>query len=229
MYTHVFFDLDRTLWDFASNSKKTLTELIHKYQLPEKGIGSADLFIEEYLKINEQLWEQYGRNIIDKDTLRFQRFHQTLLKYGIDDPNISEGIGNDYVSMSADRTDLFPGAVEVLTYLREKYSLHIITNGFEEVQHVKLQKSGIDVYFSSVITSEMAGYKKPDPGIFEFSFRHAGCDPGKSIMIGDSMEADIKGARNVGMHQIFFNPDGKDHNEDVTHEIRELKELIGIL
>lgn len=228
-YTNLFFDLDRTLWDFETNSHETLSELLQKYNLLEKGIGSSTNFINEYLVINEQLWDEYRKGSIDKDTLRYDRFYRTLMKFAIDDRTLSQDIGNDYVLNSPLKTGLFPDTIEVLNYLNDKYTLHIITNGFEEVQHVKIKNCGIEKYFDQVITSERAGFKKPDVRIFEYSLQTANTNAKNSLMIGDSLEADIVGARNAGIHQVYFNPKKETHSEDVTFEISSLKELLNFL
>ena len=229
MYQHIFFDLDRTLWDFETNSHETLIELIDKYKLVEKGISSPITFINEYYTINDLLWEEYRQGKIDKEHLRFERFKRALDKYEIVDRKLIEDFGNDYVYLSPLKTNLLPHTEEILDYLKSKYVLHIITNGFEEVQHIKLKNSGIDHYFSEIITSERAGYKKPDKRIFDFSVSLADTQVEKSIMIGDSLDADILGAKNAGMHQIFFNPNEEDHSEEITHEISSLKELRDLL
>ncbi|MBL7889077.1 MAG: YjjG family noncanonical pyrimidine nucleotidase [Bacteroidia bacterium] len=229
MYQHIFFDLDRTLWDFETNSHETLIELIDKYKLVEKGISSPITFINEYYTINDTLWEEYRQGKIDKEHLRFERFKRALDKYEIFDRKLIEDFGNDYVYLSPLKTNLLPHTEEILDYLKSKYVLHIITNGFEEVQHIKLKNSGIDHYFSEIITSERAGYKKPDKRIFDFSVSIADTQVEKSIMIGDSLDADILGAKNAGMHQIFFNPNEEDHSEEITHEISSLKELRDLL
>lgn len=228
-YKHIFFDLDRTLWDFEANSHETLSELLLKHKLLEKGVESASDFITEYLIINEQLWDEYRNGSIDKNTLRYDRFYRTLLKFEIDDRSLSQDIGNDYVALSPLKTGLFPDTIEVLNYLSDKYNLHIITNGFEEVQHVKIKNCGIEKYFDQVITSERAGFKKPDVRIFEYSLQTANTSATNSLMIGDSLEADIIGARNAGIHQVFFNPEKESHSEKVTFEICGLKELLNFL
>jgi len=228
-YDTIFFDLDHTLWDFNTNSNEALSEITSKYQLIDKGVTSFDHFMTEYFAINETLWEAYRKNTISKETLRYDRFHQALKKFDIDDFELATAIGNDYVNSAPYKTNLFPDAIEVLEYLNGKYTLHIITNGFEEVQHLKLKNSKIDHYFKDIITSERSGFKKPDERMFHFSLKETNTNPATSIMIGDSLEADILGAKNVGINQVYFNPDEHKHSEEITHEIKGLKELIGIL
>ena len=228
-YKHIFFDLDQTLWDFETNSRETLLELAHKYKLSEKGIDSIDEFIAHYIHINKRMWDEYGKGLIDKNTLRYDRFHEALSKYEITDRAFSKNIANDYIANSPLKTNMFPHSIEVLKYLSEKYYLHIITNGFEEVQHIKINNCGIKHYFDQIITSERAGFKKPDIRIFQYSMNVVDASAPTSLMIGDSLEADIIGARGAGLHQVYFNPAGNKHEEDITYEIKSLRELIDFL
>lgn len=228
-YKHIFFDLDRTLWDFETNSHETILELASKYKLSEIGIDSIDEFISGYLHINERMWDEYRKGIIDKHQLRYDRFHEALGRYKINDRTLSENIANDYISFSPLKKNLFPYTIEVLQYLKNKYSLHIITNGFEEVQHIKIKNCGIEHFFDQVITSERSGFKKPDVRIFEFSLNLVNTTSANSLMIGDCLDADIMGARNAGLHQVYFNPCGDKHQQDVMYEIKSLKELLTIL
>jgi putative hydrolase of the HAD superfamily len=228
-YKHVFFDLDRTLWDMDGNSIQTLTELAGHHKIIERGISSVPEFIKRYKVINDQLWEAYSKDLVDKETLRVERFRKTFRIFGIDDERLAVSFGNDYIEKGPLKNTLIPDTLEVLDYLHKKYQLHIITNGFEEVQHIKIANSNIKKYFNKVITSEMAGYKKPDARIFNYSMALAEANVENSIMIGDSLEADIKGARATGMAQVYFNIDRTTHNEKVTHEISSLKMLMDFL
>lgn len=225
----MFFDLDRTLWDMDGNSYHTICELAEKHQLARRGIHSIDEFIGKYKVINDQLWSDYSMNLVDKETLRSERFKRAFGLFGIEDDLLAESFGKDYVEQAPLRNMLMPHSLDILNYLSSGYQLHIITNGFEEVQHIKLEKSNLKKYFNRIVTSEMACCKKPDVKIFEFSMELAKATAENSIMIGDSLEADIVGARNSGMAQVFYNPEKKQHREPVTHEIVSLLELKSIL
>ncbi|MBK5284222.1 MAG: YjjG family noncanonical pyrimidine nucleotidase [Bacteroidia bacterium] len=228
-YRHIFFDLDDTLWDFRRNSSETLHDLYYKYNLKKAGINSPEDFISKYQERNSMMWEQYRLGAIDKDTLRNKRFELTFWDMGIDPSVVPRGMAEDYITISPTRTNLYPYAHEILFWLSEKYSLHIITNGFKEVQDIKLSSCGIKKYFSSIIISELTGFKKPDVRIFQYALTEAGAIAEESIMIGDGLEVDIAGARNSGIDQVFFNPDGLQYNHQITHEIKSLKELQNIL
>ena len=161
MIKHIFFDLDRTLWDFEKNSHTTLLQLISHFNLTDKGIDNAEKFIKKYKIHNEKLWDLYRENKINKEELRSKRFLMTLSEYGIDDKDLAEQFGLVYIKQSPLKTNLFPFSHEVLSYLKTKYTLHIITNGFEEVQYIKLAAADLKKYFDVVVTSEKAGVKKP--------------------------------------------------------------------
>lgn len=229
MYKHIFFDLDHTLWDFKTNATEALLELSDKHKLTQKGIDSVEKFIQDYIIINDILWEDYRKGFIQKEELRFERFRQALKKHNIEDTNLCKQLSGDYVAVCPLKTNLFPNTIETLDYLKEKYVLHIITNGFEEVQHIKLNNCNLTSYFSEVITSERAGYKKPDSRIFEYAITCAQTSASECLMIGDSLESDIIGARDANINQVYFNPEKTPHQEEVTHEISDLSELMKLI
>jgi putative hydrolase of the HAD superfamily len=228
-YQHIFFDLDRTLWDFETNAYHTLIELFAKHKLEERGVRSFIDFLERYKKINDEMWGQYGQGTITKEMLRYDRFHRVLVEHGVNDPDLSRALGNDYVSSSPVKTALFPFTTETLAYLSAKYRLYILTNGFEEIQHLKLNSANISHHFSEVITSERAGYKKPDRRMFEYALSLAKASPDEVLMVGDMLDIDIAGAREAGIDQVYFNPSKQPHTEKVTYEISCLSELQKLL
>ena len=228
-YKHIFFDLDRTLWDFDKNSEKTLEQLYKDFGL-QKTFGNFLFFKDRYEYHNKKLWIAYYQNRIQKDELLYRRFYLTLKEAGINDLEVSKEIAQEFIELSPLQTKIFPNTHSCLEYLKSrKYQLHIITNGFNEVQGRKLQNSKLDSYFTKVITSENAGANKPHAKIFEFAFNSTGALVSNSIMIGDDLNTDIKGAHNIGMDSIYFNPKKISHKESATYEIKDLKELINIL
>ena len=226
---HLFFDLDRTLWDFETNSFNELISLYNYHNLHQKGISLAEEFVKVYKKINEKCWERYRSNQLSKENLRFERFKETLEYFGIYNLELSIKMGNDYVKNSPYRTILIPNTIELLTELQHNYQLHIITNGFQEVQHIKIDQSGLSKFFKIVVTSEMAGAKKPSPLIFNYALEKSGATVQNSVMIGDDLNTDIQGALKVGMKAIYFNPDQKSNNTNVWKEVSSLTEIINIL
>jgi len=228
-YKHIFFDLDRTLWDFDRSAKIAFGEIFVNHKLEDKGIGSVDAFQRAYNIHNNELWALYREGKIEKEVLRGLRFRLTLNDFGIVDEALAETIGHEYITISPLRVALFPNVFYILDYLRPKYPLHIITNGFSEVQFVKLKSSGLDNYFDKIITSEEVGYKKPDKRVFDFAFNKTGAKPESSIMIGDDPDVDIRGAREVGMDQVLFDPKQQFSKNGSSYYIHDLKEIEGFL
>ena len=224
-YEHLFFDLDRTLWDFESSAAKTFSDLFEKHKLKSRGIENVAIFHDVYTRHNEMLWDLYRAGDITKEHLRGERFFLTLKDFGIDDPRLATAIGEDYVTLAPLNVRLFPNAFEILEYLLPNYQLHLITNGFSETQFTKLRVSGLDRFFKQVITSEEAGVKKPFAGIFEFALKKTGASVNNSLMIGDDYEVDIIGARQFGMDQVHFDPHDNYRENGSTYTIKNLIEL----
>lgn len=227
-YKHLFFDLDRTLWDFDKNADETFKIIYSKYGLQDRGVSSLGAFREVYEKHNNLLWSFYRKGEIKKVILNVRRFEMSLNNFGIQDTTLACNIADEYTSMDPNRIYLFPNTIETLKYLFPKYKLHLITNGFEEVQYPKIALSGMKEFFDQVITSEEAGCKKPEKDIFYFAFEKTGATPEESIMIGDDLEVDILGARSVGMDQVYVNYHHREHDEEVTMEVNDLISLTRI-
>ncbi len=205
-YKHLFFDLDHTLWDFDTNSRQTLHELFNTFSLEEKGVNDFDLFHKNYLMHNEKLWARYRNGFIKVDELKWKRMWLTLLDFKIGDERLARELGAEFLRLLPLRKTLFPHTIEVLQYLTDKgYQLHLITNGFEATQHCKLKNSGLDRFFIEVITSEGSRSIKPEREIFDYARKRAKAQNHECIMIGDSIEADILGAINAGIDQVFVN------------------------
>ena len=228
-FKHIFLDLDRTLWDFEENSKQELLSIFKKFNLQQRGISLPNEFIKIYKAINEECWSLYRLNKLTKEDLRSIRFLKTLEYFGISDELLAEKIGEEYVTNSPERTRLIDGCHELLVYLKDKYHLHIITNGFEEVQIKKLANSKLTHYFDKMITSESAGFKKPRKEIFSYALNLTGAKISESVMIGDDLQTDIQGAINIGMPSIYFNPNGKIHSLNTLANVDALLEIKSIL
>lgn len=228
-YTHIFFDLDHTIWDFDKNAEEALHELYVSHRLNDIGLKSADVFIETYTQNNHRLWREYHVGNITKETLREARFKQTFLDLGVHPDVIPHGFEDAYVQLCPTKTNLFPNAHETLTYLQSKYTLHLISNGFKESQDIKINGTGIGKYFTHVIISEIVGVNKPDKAIFEYAINLAGTTKDQSLMIGDSLEADVLGALNFGMDAIYFNPFNAPKPDEVKVQVSDLKELTLLL
>ena len=228
-YSHIFFDLDHTIWDFDKNAEETLHELYHVYKLQNLGLNSADVFIETYTKNNHQLWADYHLGNISKDALRETRFKKTFLDLGLSPDLIPNQFEDDYVNICPTKTNLFPHAHETLSYLQGKYELHLISNGFKESTECKVKNTNLKPYFKNIFISEVIGANKPDKAIFQYAIDKANAKTEHSLMIGDSIEADVRGALNFGMDAIYFNPNFAKPPEDINWHIHNLEELTKIL
>jgi putative hydrolase of the HAD superfamily len=222
---HVFFDLDHTLWDFDKNSGLTFKKI---FELNNLNI-ELGTFLKVYEPINLKYWKLYREERVSKPDLRYGRLKEAFDTLGVSvKDDMINHLSEVYIDYLTTFNHLFEGAIEILEYLQYKYHLHIITNGFEEAQERKMQNSKIRSYFKTVTNSEMVGVKKPNPKIFNYALNSAEANPNESIMIGDSLEADIAGAQKVGMRTIHF--DYKDvHNGDGNVRVKQLKALINHL
>lgn len=228
-YKHLFFDLDKTLWDLKNNSVDTLNDIYSKHLQPIFNGNNLELFLKIYDFNNNILWDNYRKGIINKEVLRIERFILTLKEFGIKNEVLANKMADDYIKISPLKTKLFPYTKEILEYLYPKYNLYIITNGFKEVQYPKLKHTGLEKYFKDVIISEETGYHKPDKNIFIYTLKKTGAKAEESLMIGDDFDVDIIGAQSVGMDQVLFSPESKFNGENVTYKITSLIELKEIL
>ena len=229
-YRHLFFDLDHTLWDFEMNAKETLQELYDNNNLKERGVAEFDAFYRHYSFHNHRLWDRYTKGFIKQEELRWKRMWLALLEFKIADDTLSRKLSVEFLQILPTKRNIFPYTIEILNYLKNKdYVLHLITNGFEQVQYGKLRNSKMDHYFKKVITSELANSLKPKKEIFDFALEQAGAKMEESIMIGDNLEADIKGAMNAGWDTVFVNHIN-EQTKDVkpTYTVYNLVELEGI-
>lgn len=243
-YKHLFFDLDGTLWDLYRNTEVALTML--RDELKEKGIEIQDFnrFYKRYLHHNERVWALYRVGKIEKNVLRVIRFERAFQDVGLNlDAITIDWFADRFLDICPKLPNLLPGTIELLESLKGRYDMHIITNGFQEVQGFKMSAGKLNGYFTHIINSEDAGAKKPNPEIFEFALKKANATAEESLMIGDDWDADIIGARNFGIDQVFltytemalFVLNGKNeeatprHNYKPTYTVDSLLELKEIL
>ncbi|MDI1325046.1 MAG: YjjG family noncanonical pyrimidine nucleotidase [Algoriphagus sp.] len=228
-YQHIFFDLDHTLWDYDRNVTESLSELYQIYKLEELGIPTFEQFFSSFHHINFQLWDWYNVGKIDKENLRRERFRRIFAHAGSSENAVPAPFEEDFMGRTSSKPHVLPYSKEILNYLREKYKLHVITNGFNESQAKKMGSSGLDIYFDLVVTSETTGYKKPDPRIFYHAMDQLKTHAEHCLMIGDNPASDILGAQRAAIDQVFFNPEGKEIELKPTYTISHLKELEALL
>lgn len=215
----VFFDLDHTLWDFDKNSEMTFENIFQR----DHPTIETKVFIEKYVPINQACWKLFQYDKISHQELRYNRLKHSFdaIDYAISDEQI-ESIAEEYIDLLPDNNHLFDGAFEILDYLNENYKLHIITNGFADVQQRKIKNSKLYDYFHTITNSDMAGVKKPNPIIFEYALDLAKAKKENSVMIGDSLDADVQGALDMGLDAIFFN----ESKAQVSADIKQVNHLL---
>lgn len=237
-YTHIFFDLDNTLWDFKTNSLHAMESTFNLLGLKEKGVD-FNHFFEVYSEHNHQLWTAYRKKEVKKKELTRLRFQLTF-----DDLNITgvdaAGMNDLYLQEMPKQTFLIDGAEELLQKLKAAgYKLYIITNGFVEVQHKKMESSGLQPYFEKVFISEELKVPKPGREIFEHAIKSGNAKKTSSLMIGDDWEVDIEGALNIGIDAVFYTPQPLSRSKDlpqntisntvsVIFRLSQLKPILGI-
>ncbi len=225
-YKHIFFDLDHTLWDFDKNSSETLLEL---YQYYAFDAFSAEDFVTTFSRVNARLWEDYNKGTMDREALRNDRFKLILTTLGMVANDVPSCIATRYLELCPAKPHVFPFTIDMLSYLQENYELHILTNGFEDVQAIKLESAQLTSYFKHIITADAAGFQKPSKEIFTYALNLSSAKEHESLMIGDNLKTDVAGARAANIDQVYFNPRQFKHKESVTYEISCLSELRAIL
>jgi len=222
---HIFFDLDHTLWDFDSNSRETLSELYDRFLISELTKVDPRQFVMIYQKHNERCWDLYRKNRLSKSRLRSLRFEQTFAEIGIPNRKLARTFGDAYIEICPQKSKLNEGAIECLDYLVKRKQLHILSNGFQEIQLMKLSASGIQGYFNQVITSELARSKKPDKKIFDFALKCTGAKPEEALLIGDNFEVDIVGGTGAGWSTIHYDQKAPSSSIGVIRDLRELLDV----
>ena len=223
--TDIFFDLDHTLWDFEKNSALTFKKILAENNVTV----NFDRFLEVYVPINLEYWRLFREEKISKTELRYQRLAKTftILEFEVSDDLINH-LAEQYITHLSNFNYLFEYTLELLENLKGNYKLHIITNGFRDVQQRKIKASGIYDYFEHIIDSESVDVKKPNPKIFNHALQLANVASENAMMIGDSFEADIKGALAVNMHAIHVDFDD-NHAHSLCPIARHLSEIEKIL
>ena len=217
--TDVYFDLDHTLWDFEKNSALTFHTILKKHHIEV----DVEAFVQHYIPINAQYWEWYRHEKITQQELKFGRLRDAfaLVNFQASDELI-QLLSDEYIHYLPTFNHLFEGTIELLDYLKPKYKLHIITNGFKEIQEGKMKNSKLNVYFDTVTNSEMAGVKKPNPKIYEHALSLRNVEKQNAIMIGDCIDADVNGALKFGIDAIWFN----EHLAAVPEGIKAVNNLL---
>lgn len=228
-YKNLFIDLDDTVYDFSAASEESFRETYELLQY-SRFFDSFEHYLSIYKPHNLELWRIYGEGKITKEELNKRRYSYPLECVGIHDQELADTFCREALSRIPTKGPLMPGATELLEYLRPKYRMFILSNGFKELQSRKMHSAGIDKYFDGLILSEDIGVNKPNRELYDHALQKTGSTLEESLMIGDMFETDIAGAANIGMEQIYYNPKGKQGHPFVpTYEVKHLLEIKEIL
>lgn len=229
-YETIFFDLDHTLWDFEANSRVTLEYIFHQFDLSKIGISEFNDFHTTYKAHNERLWDRYRKGFIKREELKWKRMWLTLLDFKIANEKLSKEMAAVFIELLPQQKQLFPNTLEMLDYcIANGYQLNLITNGFEDTQWKKIDACALRHYFTHVVTSESSNSVKPQAAIFHYALDLCNASIAQSLMVGDNYEVDIIGAKNVGMDQVLFDPEGVAQDQAATYVISNLGALKDIL
>lgn len=227
-YRHILFDLDHTLWDFQRNAHETLHELYAAHRLADIGFSARQL-CEAFEAVNFRLWDLYNQGGYDWQRLRSERFGMVFTQLGVAADLVPATLAEEYLSSCPAKPHVMPHTVAVLDYLHQHYQLHILTNGFAEVQAIKLASAQLTHYFATVVCSDTTGHRKPHRPIFDYLLAELNADQSECLMIGDNLKTDILGAKNASIDQVYYNPHRVEHPEQPTYEITCLSDLVRIL
>lgn len=228
-YRNLFIDLDDTIYDFSAAARESFRET---YELLQYGrfFDSFEHYLSIYEPYNLELWRIYGEGKITKEELNRRRYSHPLNAVGVDDQALADTFCREALSRIPTKGPLMPGAIELLEYLRPKYRMFILSNGFKELQSHKMRTAGIDIYFDRLVLSDDIGVNKPNPRLYEYALQVTDSKLEESIMIGDMFDTDIAGAANAGMDHIYYNPKRKSgHTFTPTYEVHHLLEIKEIL
>ncbi|MBP1638649.1 MAG: noncanonical pyrimidine nucleotidase, YjjG family [Bacteroidetes bacterium] len=228
-YRHLFFDLDNTLWNFTDNARSALFDVYTHYNL-DQYYPEFDSYVKQFEDNNTVLWRLYGADKITKDFLNSERFLSPLRPFGILNESLAREMCAFYLDQCCQKIAVMPNTFVTLDYLKAHYNLYIISNGFREVQYKKLNNSGLSGYFKNIFLSEEIGYHKPKPEFFAHLFAVTDATKQGSLVIGDNFEADIEGAMNFGIDQVYFATNlSESHCKRPTYTIHDLSELCQFL
>lgn len=224
-YKVVILDLDNTLIDFDYMEVESL-----KHTLEHFNVTWTDEMIEDYILINQALWERLEKGEHTKEEILLLRFKTLADRYGmtIDPVQVNEM----YLKGMKDHTMYMPHGKELLDAIKGKTCLVMLTNGVTIAQKGKVEKLGLDEYFDHIIISEAVKLHKPDVRIFEYMSKQIGMyDKEEMIIIGDSLTSDIQGGINYGIDTCWYNPKKKASISHVNadYTIQSLEELWQIL
>jgi putative hydrolase of the HAD superfamily len=223
---HLFFDLDDTLWDHEKNAAKALGKIFAELNLGVYLQVDFSEFFKIYREVNYELWSLYYKKQISKELMRGKRFNDVFKRFGFEDPELASQLGSAFSQRGPLGKILKENCLETLSYLQTRYDLHIISNGFSEHQHVKIDSCGLRPFFKHILISDEHQLIKPEIAFFRLAEKLAGADPSECVMIGDSIESDIAGAINAGWHCVHITAEEFSHPGITISKLSELRNYL---
>lgn len=229
-YNTVLIDLDDTLIDTIGNTEVTIREIYDDYNLSEYFASFDEFFVNHYRPNNIRLWKAYEKQEISKQQLMDERFVGVFREVADISDERAQVMNHDFLGRIVLKSSLIDGAVDLLDYLKSKYRLCVLSNGFSEMQYVKIKSAGLEGYFDEVVLSDVVGINKPQVGIFDYALRKLNAGKSEVIMLGDNYSSDIVGAHNAHIEQIWYNPKKQEAADfNPTYTIEHLSEVKSIL
>lgn len=221
----IFFDLDNTLFNTEENSHQSMQEMYDELNLGRL-FPPFDEFWRVYHECNDIIWEDYRQHKITRQQLNEKRFSWPMSLMGVVDCNLDARITEVFYKYFLKKNGVLPYTYDVLDYLKSKYRLAILSNGTKESQIVKMENCDFNKYFEQMILSDDVGYRKPEAAIFQLAAEMMKVSLEDTIMIGDDLNADILGANNAQMDNIWLNVNNQPtENINPSYQIHSLSEL----
>ena len=225
-YKFLLFDLDHTLLDFDAAEDIALTQL-----LEEEGVEDIQTYKDYYVPMNKALWKDLEQKKITKAELIKTRFAKLFAHFVIEKDGAY--LAERYQFFLSKQGQTFPGVEDLLKKLISKgYELYAATNGITYIQTGRLEQSGIVPYFKEIFISEQLHTQKPDAEFYEkIGARIPNFDKNQTLMIGDSLSADIQGGNNAGIDTIWYNPHHLENKTQAqpTYEVDSYQALLDCL
>ncbi len=225
-FTTILWDVDQTLLDFNKSQSHALHESFRGY---DREI--TEDIVQLYAAINDSFWKRHELGEISREKLLPGRFEALFAELSITDIPVKE-FADTYQRLLGSVFFFRDNSYELCSRLKGRVRQYVITNGVSATQRNKLRLSGLDKIMDGIFISEEIGYPKPHPLYFEQCFQKIpDFQREKTIVVGDSLSSDIRGANNAGVSCCWYNPEGKENTAGlkIDYEIRNLWEIEEIL
>ncbi len=223
----IIFDLDGTLCRYELGTKQVIAATLERVGLPLDSLGDLDSAATRYI----ELWHEEEK-VRSPQPFRERIWARLLAEHGINEDGLARILGDTYISIRLPSLRLDPAAVPLLTALRPRYRLGLLTNGPGEMQWPKMERLSLEPYFDEILVAGDVGIYKPDPQVFEIILSRLNELPSRALYVGDSYQMDVVGAKHAGLFSVWLKNSKNNEPLDSVRpdaEIEELRHLEGIL